>query len=75
MNNDVVLPKSYRNAKEILVTAHAIGFGIYNEDLIQMFENNQHWEDLGYIVEEGNSMAGDRMIISRPEENSPLSNF
>lgn len=73
MNNDVVLPKSYRNAKEILVTAHAIGFGIYNSELIQMFENNQHWEDLGYVVEEGNSNVGDRMIVSRPEQNSPLS--
>lgn len=73
MNNDVVLPKSYRNAKEILVTAHAIGFGIYNDELIQMFENNQHWEDLGYEVEKGNSNVGDEMIISRPEKNSPLS--
>ena len=34
MDNDIVLPKSYRNPKEILVTAHAIGFGIYNDKLI-----------------------------------------
>lgn len=72
MNNDVVLPKSYRNAREILITAHALGFGIYNNQLIQMFENNQHWEDLGYKVECGDSKIGDNMVISRPQENSPL---
>lgn len=73
MNNDVVLSKSYRNAREVLVTAHALGFGIYNNQLIQMFENNQHWEDLGYEVEAGNSGIGDNMIINRPQQNSPLS--
>lgn len=73
MNNDIVLPKSYRNAKEILITAHSLGFGIYNNQLIQMFENNQHWEDLGYQVESGESKIGDRMVISRPISNSPLS--
>ncbi|GGI65982.1 DEAD/DEAH box helicase [Enterococcus alcedinis] len=72
MNNDVVLPKSYRNAREILITAHALGFGIYNNQLIQMFENNQHWQDLGYKVECGDSKIGDSMVISRPQENSPL---
>uniref|UniRef100_UPI002073E166 DEAD/DEAH box helicase n=1 Tax=Enterococcus malodoratus TaxID=71451 RepID=UPI002073E166 len=73
MNNDIVLPKSYRNAKEVLITAHAIGFGIYNDELIQRFENNKHWEDLGYEVNQGESKLGDKMIISRPSKNSPLS--
>ncbi|EKZ0193385.1 DEAD/DEAH box helicase [Enterococcus faecalis] len=73
MNNDVVLPKCYRNPKEILVSAHAIGFGIYNEQLIQSFENNEQWNDLGYEVVKGNSINGDLMEIRRPKENSPLS--
>ncbi|EAE1795580.1 hypothetical protein GM58_00530 [Listeria monocytogenes] len=73
MNNDVVLPKCYRNPKEILVSAHAIGFGIYNQQLIQSFENNEQWNDLGYEVLKGNSINGDSMEIMRPKENSPLS--
>ena len=47
MQNDIVLPKCYRNPKEILVTAHAIGFGIYNDILLQSLENNSHWNDYG----------------------------
>lgn len=72
LSNDVVLAKTYRNPKEILVLAHAIGFGIYNENLIQTLENNQHWQDFGYRVLQGSCKIGDQMIIERPDENSPL---
>lgn len=73
MDNDIVLSKCYRNPKEILVLAHAIGFGIYNDNLIQTLQNNSHWEDLGYRVIEGNCKPGDHMVIERREECSPLS--
>lgn len=73
MENDIVLSKSYRNPREILVLAHAIGFGIYNDILIQSLENNAHWNDLGYRVVQGKCVSGDKMIIERPAENSPLS--
>ena len=72
LTNDVVLAKTYRNPKEILILAHAIGFGIYNDVLIQTLENNQHWIDFGYNVLQGNCKNGDQMIIERPSENSPL---
>lgn len=72
LNNDVVLEKTYRNPLEVLVLAHAIGFGIYNERLIQTLENNQHWRDFGYEVVQGNSRNGDQMEIVRPRANSPL---
>lgn len=72
LNNDVVLEKTYRNPLEILVLAHAIGFGIYNDALIQTLENNQHWHDFGYEVVQGNSRIGDKMEIVRPKVNSPL---
>lgn len=72
LTNDVVLAKTYRNPKEILILAHAIGFGIYNDVLIQTLENNQHWIDFGYSVLQGNCKTGDEMIIERPSENSPL---
>ena len=72
MDNDIVLPKSYRNPKEILVMAHAIGFGIYNDKLIQMLQNNEHWEDLGYKVIKGNCNNDENMVIERDPECSPL---
>lgn len=72
IDNDIVLAKCYRSSREILVLAHAIGFGIYNTPIIQMLENKEHWTDLGYEVIQGNCNQDDRMVISRPEENSPL---
>ena len=72
IDNDIVLPRCYRSPREILVLAHAIGFGIYNSSIVQMLENKEHWEDLGYEVVKGNCRKGDEMIICRPDKNSPL---
>ena len=33
--NDIVLEKCYRNSRPVLVTAHALGFGIYRESVDQ----------------------------------------
>lgn len=76
---DLVLHKCYRNPRKILISAFALGLGIYNTDIklnqtkiIQRLENNDHWEDLGFEVEAGDSSVGSDMVISRPESNSPL---
>ena len=68
---DIVLYKCYRNPLEILVCAHALGFGIYGE-IVQMLEDADHWRDVGYEVEEGNFLAGTEVVIRRPEKNSLL---
>ncbi len=73
LSNDVVLRKSYRNPKEILVTAHALGFGLYSKQIVQMLENEEHWKDVGYEVIKGDFRTGSHTVIVRPEENSPLS--
>lgn len=70
--NDIVLQKSYRNVKEILVTAIAIGFGIYHSKLVQSLENNEHWEDFGFRVVEGDCSKEEKVTVIRPDENSPL---
>ncbi|MFH0070712.1 DEAD/DEAH box helicase [Peribacillus sp. NPDC056705] len=70
-NNDIVLHKSYRNPREILLVAHALGFGLYNDKALQILENKEHWEDLGYEVSEGNCIKGEHTVIHRPKENSP----
>ena len=66
---DKILYKCYRNPLPIIVTAHAIGFGIYAENIAQLIEP-KYWEDIGYVVKQGAFNAGDDMIITRPEENS-----
>lgn len=70
--HDIVLHKCYRNPREILVAAHALGFGIYSDTIVQMLENKEHWEDVGYVVEQGDCLPGQSTVINRPKENSPL---
>lgn len=72
VENDIILHKCYRNPDKIIFLAFALGLGIYNDRIIQMLENNSHWEDLGFEVLEGNSNVGDKMQIKRPPQNSPL---
>jgi len=71
-NHDVVLHKCYRNPREVLVSAHALGFGIYSDLIVQMLENKEHWEDVGYVVQQGGA-PGENTVVLRPKENSPLS--
>jgi superfamily I DNA and RNA helicase len=68
--NDFVLPKCYRNQRDVLVLAHATGFGIYGEP-VQMLQDRAHWEDVGYDVEVGRMQPGERTVIRRPDRNSP----
>lgn len=68
--NDFVLQKCYRNQRDVLVLAHAIGFGLYREP-VQMLQNREHWEDVGYDVLEGDFETGTQVRIERPARNSP----
>lgn len=71
-DEDIILHKCYRNPREILVCAHAIGFGVYGRKIVQMLESPDHWRDFGY---ETNSelVAGREVVISRSQEFSPSS--
>jgi superfamily I DNA and RNA helicase len=71
-SNDTVLSKCYRNQREVLVVAHALGFGIYST-IVQLLESREHWEDVGYRVETDQYEVGERISILRPQENSPSS--
>lgn len=68
--NDFVLQRSYRNQRDVLILAHAVGFGIYGE-IVQMLENAKHWEDVGYDVVSGTFTAGSVNVVERPSVNSP----
>ncbi|MFW3372709.1 DEAD/DEAH box helicase [Aliarcobacter butzleri] len=69
---DIVLYKCYRNSKEVLTTAHALGFGIYkNDGLVQMFEQPSLWADIGYNLEQGELKEKSKVILSRTNDTSP----
>jgi superfamily I DNA and RNA helicase len=65
-----VLPKCYRNQRDVLVLAHAAGFGIYGQP-VQMLQDRAHWEDVGYEVESRSMRPGAPIVIRRPDRNSP----
>jgi superfamily I DNA and RNA helicase len=70
--NDTVLSKCYRNQREVLVSAHALGFGIYS-NIVQLLESPDHWKDVGYEINTPDFGVGKEIEILRPEENSPIS--
>ena len=75
---DIILKKCYRNSRPVLVTAHALGFGIYRDalppggtGLIQMFDHPELWEEIGYQRRDGKLEEGSSVTLYRPEETSP----
>ncbi|MER9328983.1 ATP-binding domain-containing protein [Mesorhizobium sp. M0488] len=76
---DITLEKCYRNSRPVLATAHALGFGIYRTPdpktgtgLIQMFQNNQLWQDVGYRVVSGALEDNSPVRLARTPETSPI---
>ena len=70
---DIILERCYRNSRPLLATAHALGFGVYREPggLIQIFEQNELWLDVGYRVREGGLVDGEAVSLERTDETSP----
>lgn len=75
---DIILSKCYRNSKPVLVTAHALGFGICRKPpkekqtgLVQMFDHAQLWQDIGYRARDGVLRDGAQVTLYRPTETSP----
>lgn len=70
-DQDLVLHKCYRNPRKVLVSAFALGMGIYS-NIVQLPESKELWIDWGFDVVSGEYNKGDVMKIVRPERNSPL---
>ncbi len=76
---DIILQKCYRNSRPVLVTAHALGFGICRQPqaqtdtgLIQMFDNPMLWTDVGYTVVSGELEDDKRVVLQRTPDTSPM---
>lgn len=70
---DIILKKCYRNSRPILTTAHALGFGVYrNEGLVQMFDDTNLWEQIGYSILNGVVGEGENIQLQRTTESSPI---
>ena len=70
---DIILEKCYRNPRPVLAAAHALGFGIYRDGgLVQFFDQDKLWTDVGYTVEEGHLEPGQDVTLARTAETSPL---
>ena len=70
---DIILKTCYRNSRPVLVTAHGLGFGIHREPggLVQLFDQNTLWLDVGYEVADGDLQDGKQVSLARTEESSP----
>lgn len=68
---DIVLPRCYRNPPWTLVTAHGLGFGIHREPMAQIFTDPQVWDRLGY-TNDGHAVDFSRQVnITRKEDSVP----
>lgn len=70
---DINLSVCYRTPKEILVTAHALGLGVYkkNDDgtpnIVNMIQDLDTWAAIGYEVEDGKLALGQDVVLSRKD--------
>jgi len=68
---DIILYKCYRNPLEILTAAHALGFGIYRNEMVQMFDQSSLWNDIGYKTIKGSLKDGMNVTLKRNDDTSP----
>lgn len=68
---DIILDICYRNPASILTAAHALGFGIYHQPMIQMFDYPDLWSEIGYEVIEGKLEENTHIKLSRSTHSSP----
>lgn len=75
--DDRILKVCYRNSRPLLVTAHALGFGIYRKDaknkpdLVQFFDQPKLWKDVGYEKKEGEFQPHSKIVLKRSNQSSP----
>jgi len=72
IEKDLVLKQSYRCPPQILMTAHAIGLGLYSKrGCVQILPSADSWNAIGYEIKKGELKKDSLVEIFRPAENSP----
>lgn len=71
IDHDTPLTVCYRNQGPVIVTAHAIGMGLYRkEGLVQLPSSSDVWEAIGY-VSDSPIVEGKEVTLYRTKETSP----
>lgn len=68
---DIVLPRCYRNPPWTLVTAQGLGFGIHRTPMAQMFTDIPIWKRLGYRGVDGPIAFSQEVRIEREPSSVP----
>ncbi|MFL1017066.1 DEAD/DEAH box helicase [Vibrio parahaemolyticus] len=71
---DDILEICYRTPRAILVSAHAIGLGVYGQQ-VQIIDSVDSWKDFGYEVhsrDSGRFELNEYVVVHRSENNSPI---
>lgn len=71
IQNDTPLITTYRNQSSVIVSAHAIGMGLYSDSgLIQIPSTPDVWGSIGYKSDTGIT-PGNEVTLYRPKDASP----
>ncbi len=71
IDHDTPLTVCYRNQGKAIVTAHAIGMGLYRkEGLLQLPSSSSVWEAIGYVADSP-IIEGKEVTLYRTKETSP----
>lgn len=71
VEHDTPLTVCYRNQGNAIVTAHAIGMGLYRkEGILQLPSSSSVWETIGYVSDTP-IVEGNETILYRTSETSP----
>lgn len=68
---DIVLPRCYRNPPWTLLSAHGLGFGVHRTPMAQMFTDPSIWERLGYAPEKGTLDFDQDVSVVRASKSIP----
>lgn len=68
---DIVLPRCYRNPPWTLLSAHGLGFGVHRTPMAQMFTDPDIWSRLGYQAERGIIDFDEDVTVVRSPQSIP----
>ena len=70
IKQDTPISVCYRNQSKVIVTAHAIGMGLYSKEGLIQIPNINVWETIGYKTD-SEIKEGQKVILYRTSETSP----